>query len=353
MLISSSGGSNRIDLIILTFRPFFHRSECRSTVPGALAMPGLLQVLTVATALLTGSAKVHIAESDCDSDAISITSSMISDPVVSPSSCSMPDLVVAKQVVVGGDCMYFTTAKSHQHSNNKQTSYHQKRLVKLLVLSGLIFTAIVCVAVGVVCTNHRHQEWKTASPLITTHETTPSEAPVAVTLREEEIIDELEQLVGGPWQEGIDIALAAEWIIHEDGNQLDATSPNLHQRFLLAYLYLSTGPWTSCNYFPDDEEPLDGHCNNFGLPYNTTKHFGRWLSPTSECTWAGAICEDGETIRRLYIGTFDMVSHISLLRVNDVHSSHFDPFSQSTRGLQVPFLRRLLVYRRSMYYFLP
>ncbi|CAB9501690.1 leucine Rich Repeat [Seminavis robusta] len=89
---------------------------------------------------------------------------------------------------------------------------------------------------------------------------------------------------------------ALQWLVTEDTLDLNASSGNLLQRFLMAYFYFHTsqeGRWVSCN-------PARGRENHF-CSYRYVKPFDeeydespwhiRWLSGEHECEWAGVYCE--------------------------------------------------------------
>ena len=116
---------------------------------------------------------------------------------------------------------------------------------------------------------------------------------------------------------------AAEWLIAYDSLKLDATSPNLRQRYALAALYTATGGgwvtsqgWTTCNAVPPESrntsvtgvqcvvregKVLCADQGSFELcsyidEFGATVESKRFLSATNECEWYGIRCKDDSVI---------------------------------------------------------
>lgn len=111
--------------------------------------------------------------------------------------------------------------------------------------------------------------------------------------------ERLEQ--SGPYQDALD------WISVADPKQLDALSPNLLQRYVAAYLYYATGPWTVCG---PAETVTEKNCFVTGTV--GTSHGGimatqseeiRWLSSDTECNWYGIECNERSQIVQITLGT--------------------------------------------------
>jgi hypothetical protein len=106
------------------------------------------------------------------------------------------------------------------------------------------------------------------------------------------------------FQEGTAHDVAAKWIIYEDPASLSLDSPNLVQRYIMAFFYYHTSDngnrrWRSCNpprgsetaecsflQLVDIEEIVDKDDLTFEV---TTGN--RWLSEKSECEWTGVECD--------------------------------------------------------------
>jgi hypothetical protein len=90
-----------------------------------------------------------------------------------------------------------------------------------------------------------------------------------------DIFNKLETIAGGK-----DVLLdpnsaqyrAFQWIVFEDGMELDPGADHLHQRFVLMVIYFISGPWT----------PVQGRLE--------------WGSPVHECEWEGITCKDVEEL---------------------------------------------------------
>jgi len=103
--------------------------------------------------------------------------------------------------------------------------------------------------------------------------------------------ERLEQ--SGPYQEALD------WISTMDPRQLNASSPNLFQRYVATYFYFATGPWTVCG---PEETATENNCLVTGK-VGTTEEI-RWLSSDTECNWYGITCNARSQIVNITLGTY-------------------------------------------------
>jgi len=142
---------------------------------------------------------------------------------------------------------------------------------------------------------------------------------------------------------------AKEWIIHEDELELLPTNGNFIQRFLLATFYFDThrsGNWRSCNQDrsqdPDEhksdseesEQPED--CTFLKVNRIEPLDFEgvqakRWLSPATECLWAGVTCDESKNIRKVSLygqdirGTFpDSFANLKYVQTIGMHWNNFN-----------------------------
>lgn len=100
-------------------------------------------------------------------------------------------------------------------------------------------------------------------------------------------------------------ARAADWIINEDPMQLLPEADNLIQRYLLVQFYLATTedrPWLACN------PPIADENNTCVFPRLAQVYpeityenitWGRWLSDSHECSWAGILCDEFNQTRAI------------------------------------------------------
>lgn len=111
------------------------------------------------------------------------------------------------------------------------------------------------------------------------------------------------ELPGSPYEKAID------WILNSDPMQLQHDAINLLQRYTLAYLYLATTssrPWASCG--PAEIGTSGNSCVYKKILSNDpiqTKDIPsvRWLSDSSECSWAGVTCDSQNRISAVELGT--------------------------------------------------
>ena len=106
---------------------------------------------------------------------------------------------------------------------------------------------------------------------------------------------------------------AAEWIVNLDEQAIDINDPALSQQYLLALFYLTTTQngqpkWRSCNPVGNNEvvnstqeciyEKLVNHSVNDTFEF---KGFPakQWLSSSTECEWAGVICNEFNFVTKL------------------------------------------------------
>ena len=98
---------------------------------------------------------------------------------------------------------------------------------------------------------------------------------------------------------------ALEWLVEADGYQVCPDDPNALQRYTLAVFYYSTlgDGWLDCSATPTfAEDTCDnvrvGTVDNDDSPKISGDYV--WLSPVSECMWAGVQCvEETESVDRL------------------------------------------------------
>ena len=109
-------------------------------------------------------------------------------------------------------------------------------------------------------------------------------------------------------------ARALKWIIYDDRLELTTHDPSLIQRFIAAYIYISTsasGPWLSCN--PSNDTLTDATCVleqmiNFNPTVFSRKVAMEWLSNTSECEWGGILCDLQGQVVGINLGKFGIFS---------------------------------------------
>ncbi|GAX22969.1 hypothetical protein FisN_15Hh136 [Fistulifera solaris] len=119
---------------------------------------------------------------------------------------------------------------------------------------------------------------------------------------------------------------AFQWIVGGDPSYLCPNDPMLSQRYSLAVFYYSTNGnrWTQCEAPVDasDEaqvEEANQRCDLEPLPDSGSN---AWLTPGSECDWAGVVCNDDGIIEQLDMeqnglaGTLPSeLQHLSALKV--------------------------------------
>ena len=142
---------------------------------------------------------------------------------------------------------------------------------------------------------------------------------------------------------------ALEWMMGRDPMELTAQSPNLVQRYSLAHLYYSAGPFRSCNpptaisaqgpHVPGNMTETMAQTNtrcvfkklsssytgsSFDPNEYTMIHTNRWLSNVTECEWAGVQCDmRGQVVKLDLCECKDYVIYYSL-RLTHL-SSNFIP----------------------------
>jgi hypothetical protein len=91
--------------------------------------------------------------------------------------------------------------------------------------------------------------------------------------------------------------LAASWLIDSDLAYACPDDPDLVQRYVMAVFYYSTegDDWARCSAPSDFEDSviIDEANRNCDLSLGGNA----WLTPSSECTWAGLDCEDDVMVR--------------------------------------------------------
>jgi hypothetical protein len=105
--------------------------------------------------------------------------------------------------------------------------------------------------------------------------------------------------------EGSPQNLAATWIIELDPLTLCPLSPNLIQRYVMAVFYYSTrgGRWIQCSAPTDFDDPEAIASANMAC--NIVAPGGKsdaWLTPSLECDWGGAACNDDQFVQRIDFG---------------------------------------------------
>lgn len=98
--------------------------------------------------------------------------------------------------------------------------------------------------------------------------------------------------------------LAANWIINGDEAKLCPQDDSWIQRYILALFYYSTNGdrWFQCQS-PTDSGLSVSEANAACNLTTTAEGASAWLTPDSECEWAGITCSESEnTIKQLSIG---------------------------------------------------
>ena len=163
----------------------------------------------------------------------------------------------------------------------------------------LIAATILLAAVGV-----------GAALAVTTARNKLNSSPTAAPTTEREGLDIGQQIsavvgVAGLADPNSVLARAANWIINEDPMKLPPEADNLIQRYLLAEFYIATTedrPWLACN--PPVEEETDSCIfPRLAQVYPEIEYenitWGRWLSGTHECSWAGVLCDEFNQTRAI------------------------------------------------------
>jgi hypothetical protein len=100
---------------------------------------------------------------------------------------------------------------------------------------------------------------------------------------------------------------AMTWIIDEDTRFLCPNDPTLPRRYSLAVFYFSTrgNRWLQCSAPTDFSDPVSIQEANDKCTIEPVTNSGSdaWLTPGSECSWGGVICENGE-VNVLDLGGF-------------------------------------------------
>ncbi len=122
---------------------------------------------------------------------------------------------------------------------------------------------------------------------------------------------------------------AFQWIVGGDPSYLCPNDPMLSQRYSLAVFYYSTNGnrWTQCEAPVDasDEEQVEEANQRCDLEPLPDSGSNAWLTPGSECDWAGVVCNDDGIIEQLDMGKYASVSmsasactlfHVSLISLN-------------------------------------
>ena len=108
---------------------------------------------------------------------------------------------------------------------------------------------------------------------------------------------------------------ALNWIMYDDPMQITPSNPSFTQRYTAAYIYFATttdGPWYSCNP-PPDPWVDNSNCSFklltgiFPLRYVDVPA-AAWLTNTSECEWAGMVCDNQEQVRGLQLRKWTRIS---------------------------------------------
>jgi hypothetical protein len=97
-----------------------------------------------------------------------------------------------------------------------------------------------------------------------------------------------------------------EWIINEDKAALCPEDKSLVQRYTLATLYFSTNGdrWLTCNK-PDnvsDAEAVAQANEECTIAPVSGSGSDAWLTPGSECSWGGVICDSNLQAEQIDIG---------------------------------------------------
>jgi hypothetical protein len=100
-------------------------------------------------------------------------------------------------------------------------------------------------------------------------------------------------------------AKAANWIMNEDLYMISPEAENFIQRYLLAHFYFATtetSPWLSCNAVPQAENQtceFTRIVQVFPEVQYENITWGRWLSYSHECEWAGVLCDEFNQTRAI------------------------------------------------------
>ncbi|CAB9497540.1 Receptor-like kinase [Seminavis robusta] len=160
-----------------------------------------------------------------------------------------------------------------------------------------------------------------------------------------QIRNQLSQTLGDSFfkdhDESLPQTMAWHWLVYEDSMQLDDMAPNLLQRFLLVFFYMTMtqeGPWRACN---PPENSTRTFSNTMDLCYYEAwvgdglhKLSGSNLYPTSfqevlamrwltghECQWAGVFCDPDDNVEAI---------HLDDMLLNGTLPSEIVHFSQLT-----------------------
>lgn len=105
---------------------------------------------------------------------------------------------------------------------------------------------------------------------------------------------------------------AFTWISELDTRKVCPGDDMLVQRYTLAVFYYSTfgNRWVQCaapSDFDDENAIAEANANCLltVIPGSGTD---AWLTPSDECQWAGAVCDDSGNVERLDIGKIHVCS---------------------------------------------
>ncbi|CAB9497544.1 Receptor-like kinase [Seminavis robusta] len=179
------------------------------------------------------------------------------------------------------------------------------------------------------------------------------------------IRNQLSQTLGDSFfkdhDESLPQTIAWHWLVYEDSMQLDDMAPNLLQRFLLAFFYITMtqeGPWRACN--PPENETRT-FSNSMDLCYyeawvgdGLNKVGGLNIFPASfqevlamswltghECQWAGVFCDPDDNVDAIHLddmllnGTLPSeIVHFSQLTSLSLTNNHLTGLLPPLEGLR-------------------
>jgi hypothetical protein len=168
----------------------------------------------------------------------------------------------------------------------------------------------------------------TSSPTLASCNVTPEERALGI-LQALDLIADPSLIRNGSTSQG----MATNWIINQDIRRLCADDEKLVQRWVMAVIYFSTGgsEWNQCSAVGSDSCGAE-------FPFVNKRRF---LSPNSECQWAGVTCNAQACITEIEFGKITaVVERMYIVPVIDsllLHRLLLDPMKRKTT-LLVPFL---------------
>lgn len=122
---------------------------------------------------------------------------------------------------------------------------------------------------------------------------------------------------------------AYDWIVNKDTLRLTPYDANLVQRYIAAYFYFATtvdGPWAWCNPPTDPAGSTTCSAKQSTLTLAQASlaqvQASRWLTNTSECRWAGILCDYNGQIVGINLGKHTRNSDESWKKIDHFTSAH-------------------------------